>query len=110
MSHYWAVHMGRRDHINAGCSYVFPTADAAKFFALNHKRRDPHRHITVETPAGTIIDTPLTPGEFYKRDFVAEMVEPPPPYTPMSEAQRAAVDAAAKARVRDEASRWEIPA
>lgn len=72
MSHYM-VHMGELDHLNGSGSYAFPTAKAAEFFALNHKRRDPYRYITVESPDGTITDIPLTPGDFYERDFVAEM-------------------------------------
>ena len=102
MSKYWMVHMGRLDHINQGCSYAFPTADAAKFFALNHKRRAPHRDISVETPAGTMLETPLTPGEFFERNFEAEMK--------LSDSRKAEVDRAVKQRIREEANAWLTPA
>lgn len=102
MTNHWMVHLGVLNHLNLGNSYAFPTADAAKFFAINHKRRDPHRDIRVETPAGTITETPLIPGSFWERDFEAESKLP--------EDRRAAAEQAAKQRVRDEASRWQIPA
>lgn len=66
------VHMGVRDHLNGRGSYAFPTKEAAELFAANHKRRDPHRDISVESPDGAVTPTAWTPGAFYERDFVAE--------------------------------------
>lgn len=77
---YYMVHMGQLDHLNGPGSYAFPTARAAEFFALNHKRRDPNRAIRVEYPDGITKDVPLTPGAFYRRDFVAEMENGTPRY------------------------------
>lgn len=78
MSQYWIVHLGRRDHLNDGCSYAFPTSVAAHYFALNHKRRDPNRNIEVEAPDGTTTAIPLIAGDFWERDFEAESKLPEP--------------------------------
>lgn len=92
------VNLGRLRHDHGPASYAFPTATAARYFALNHKRRDPHRDITVESPDGDTTAVPLTPGEFWERDFEGEMN--------LSLEGKQAAQAAASRRVADEVEQW----
>ncbi|ASR77177.1 hypothetical protein KIV66_gp70 [Mycobacterium phage MyraDee] len=55
-STYWYVEMGVLNHLNGASRYPFPTEHAAIRFAAAHKRRAPHRAITVRYPDGRELD------------------------------------------------------
>jgi len=56
---YWFVDMGELNFLNGGCSYPFPTLEAAVRFAESHKAiayqiHGKDREISVRHPDGTV--------------------------------------------------------
>jgi hypothetical protein len=54
-SEYWFVEMGELDRLNGPSSYPFPTEQAARRFAVNHKRLSyGQRDVQIRFPDGQI--------------------------------------------------------
>lgn len=52
---YWFVQMGEYDRLNGPAAYPFPTEEAARKFAVNHKRMSlGQREIFIQFPNGTM--------------------------------------------------------